>query len=73
MEPDYLAQTDDFRTRGERDTWIRDRTAEAKAQGMKHGRVSLDPDRNLLLVEAWKVCPEEEGEPRWQFATGQLT
>lgn len=73
MEPEYLAQTAELKTGDERRSWVKARYDEAKAQGMRHGRVSFDEANNLLLVEAWKVRPRNEGAPRWQLcADGQL-
>lgn len=68
MKPDYLAQTGECRTAVERDAWIKARVDEAKAEGCRHGRMSYDEEHNLYLVEAWKERPDDEGEPRFQFA-----
>ena len=66
--PDYIAQTAEPMTQDERFEWMRARTKEATAEGMTHGRFTLHPTiPNLLLVEAWKERPADEGEPRWQM------
>lgn len=73
MEPDYLAQTAEPMTPDERREWFRSRAREAGAQGCVHGRMSVDDAENptMALVEAWKVRPSDEGEPRWQMVEGQ--
>lgn len=75
MEPFFIAQTGETKTAQERHDWIRARGDEAKADGSRHGRVSFDPDNNLLLMECWKEVPMRdgqiyEGEPRWQLTAG---
>lgn len=72
MEPFFIAQTADTKTAEERHDWIRTRGDEAKADGSRHGRVSFDPENNLLLMECWKEVPIvdgqlREGNPRWQL------
>lgn len=67
-EPDMLSQTGDLSSGKERRAWIELRADEAKAEGMQHGRCSFDEEHNLVLVEFWKERPDEEGEPRFQFA-----
>lgn len=68
-EPFYIAQTAEKMTGDERYSWFARRTAEAKHEGAKWCRMSVDDaDRpTMCLFEAWRERPADEGEPRWQF------
>ena len=49
--------------------WAIERAAEFFNQGATHYRLTMhETIQNLLLLEAWKVRPEDEGEPHFQFA-----
>lgn len=67
-EPDYIAQTGETRTREEREAWLRARADEAKQEGCVHARATLSDDHSLLLLEAWKETPADEGPPRFSYA-----
>jgi hypothetical protein len=68
-EPDFLSQTAEPMTPAERSMWFQARAREARASGAAHMRATVHPDdENLLLFEAWKVRPDDEGEPRFQFS-----
>lgn len=76
MEPFFIAQTGEAKTPQERHDWLRTRGDEAKTEGSRHGRVTFDPDRNLLLMECWKEVPMrdgklDEGPQRWQLTATQ--
>ena len=66
-EPDYLAQTGDFKVPVAGQHWIRERSFWARKIGCRHIRASWSPEHELLLIEAWKVKPDDEGDPRWQL------
>lgn len=65
-EPDFVSKTDEPMTPDERMAWLRKRVDEANANGAVFHRASVHPDMsNLTLHEAWKVRPDDQGEPRW--------
>lgn len=64
MEPKYIAQV---HTPPDRQAWVRRKVYAAKLRGLEFFRVSFDED--LLLFEAWKERPDDQGEPRWQYET----
>lgn len=72
MEPDFIAQTAEPMLAGERRQWVVERCRESRAKGITFHRLSCHPqNRDLLLLEGWKVQPEDQGEPRFQFAASQ--
>jgi hypothetical protein len=69
MEPDFISQTAEPMSKVERRKWAIERAAEFFNQGATHYRLtSHETIPNLLLLEGWKVRPEDEGEPHFQFA-----
>lgn len=67
-DPEWLSQCGEPLTREQRSAWFRARTLEAKSAGATHARYSLHetiPD--LILFEAWRIRPKDEGEPRWML------
>jgi hypothetical protein len=49
--------------------WTLRHADRARANGLKHGRVTVDPnDPGHLLHEAWPTKPDDEGPPRWWSA-----
>jgi hypothetical protein len=69
MEPDFIAQTAELMTDVERRKWANERAAEFFNQGATHHRLTAhETIPHLLLLEGWKVRPEDEGEPHFQFA-----
>lgn len=69
MEPDFIAQTAKPMSIMERRKWVFERAAEFYHQGAVHHRLTAhETIPHLLLLEGWKVRPEEEGEPHFQFA-----
>ena len=69
MEPDFIAQTAEPMSKSERRRWFEERGGEFSRQGATHFRLTAhETIQNLLLLEAWKVRPEDEGEPHFQFA-----
>jgi hypothetical protein len=71
-EPFVIVQTDCPMTEDERRAWIKGNIDEAYAKGGSFARVTQHPkNRNLYLLEIWKVGPRDQGEPRWQVPTGQ--
>lgn len=68
-EPDFLSQTAEPMTSERRREWYRARAREAESQGAVWHRFSYHPEQtDILLYEGWKVRPDDEGEPRFQFA-----
>lgn len=69
MEPDYLAQTAEPMDHQQRWAWCEDHARRAEEAGCTWRRYTIHQERSeLLLMEGWKVRPENEGEPRFQFA-----
>ena len=70
-EPDFIAQTGEPMTVEEKREWIRRGCRNAEAKGATFHRASVHPEHaDLLLLESWKVRPEDQGEPRFQFCAG---
>lgn len=69
MEPYYLAQTAEPMDDQQRWAWYEDHARRAEAAGCTWRRYTIHPDRpELVLIEAWTARPDNEGEPRFQFA-----
>ena len=70
MEPDFIAQTAEPMSEGERRKWASERAAEFFHKGATHHRLTIhDTIPHLLLLEGWKVRPKDEGEPHFEFAS----
>lgn len=68
MEPFYIRQTAQRMTAKQRNAWVQRCILEAEAHGALLCRFSSHPhDKDILLVEAWKQCVEDKGQPRWQL------
>lgn len=66
-EPFYLRQTAEDMSPEEQRRWVEAEVANAKAQGAVWFRVTKHPQHeNVVLVEAWKKRPSDEGEPRFR-------
>ena len=65
-EPFFVRQTDEPRIADERRAWVEARVAEANAEGSTFARFSHHPVlTNVLLFEAWKERPHDQGAPRF--------
>lgn len=66
-EPFYVAQTEECKTREERDAWLHAIVDDARSKGGSWSRVTLgcEGHPDLLLFESWKVRPEDQGQPRF--------
>jgi hypothetical protein len=65
-EPFYIRQSCAPRTSDEKRAWLESCAAESRAQGATFARASHHPDNcDLLLFEAWKARPDEQGPLRW--------
>jgi hypothetical protein len=74
MEPDFVAQNGDALTREEHDAWVKRCVETATAEGCTHARwTKHDQIPHLFLVEAWKVRPDDEGEPRFALTTANAS
>lgn len=72
MEPEFISQCGGVLSADERRSWFKDRAREARELGCNYCRYSIHPtEPNLILFEGWKVLPESDGEPRWQFSAGE--
>lgn len=50
--------------------WIERHSDLATQEGATFARVSTHPDdESLILFEAWKTKPEDQGELRWSLTT----
>lgn len=50
--------------------WFSARCEEARKEGATFARYSIHPEmENLLLIEAWKERPADQGEIRWQLTS----
>lgn len=69
MEPEFLAQTAEPMTGVERQAWFRARAVEANERGLYWARYSVDDadDPKITLIECWRECPDDHGEPRFQL------
>lgn len=68
-DPFYVAQTEECKTREDRDAWLHTIMDDARAKGGAWSRVTLgcEGHPDLLLFESWKVRPENEGQPRFSL------
>jgi hypothetical protein len=67
-EPDFIYQNGERLTDKERREWFCDRAAEAFRHGAVLMRATIHPmERDLILLEGWRVHPKNQGEPRWQM------
>ena len=67
-EPDFISQTAEPMTPEQRQEWFRWRVTEAENEGATFHRYSHHPGNpDILLHEGWKVRPDDQGEPRFQF------
>ena len=71
VEPDLIVQNHTIKTRRERDHWLVEQNKLALEKGMHFSRYSYDEVRRLNLIEFWKECPKNEGEPRYTDVPGQ--
>lgn len=67
QEPDYIAQVEQKPELHR--AWWRERAIDAAAMGCTFSRASYMQDRwrHFAMFEAWKVRPDDQGEPRWQI------
>ena len=69
MEPDFIWQTAEAYTDEAKRAWWQARGAEAKDAGAVLVRCSYHPTvSGLILCEAWKARPSDQGDIRWQLA-----
>lgn len=72
MEPQFIAQTADVSGADDafRRQWIKDRIKDARDYGMTWPRVSWkhEGSKLIILFEAWKTRPDDEGDPRFGVA-----
>jgi hypothetical protein len=67
-EPDFISQCGEPLTESARLEWFMSRAREAEDAGAVLARYSVHPDiPDLILFEAWKVRPADQGEIRWQL------
>lgn len=53
-------------TFAEKQSWWKDRETEARKEGATFFRYTVHRnDPRLILIEAWKSWPDDQGEPRW--------
>jgi len=67
-KPDYLAQTGELEhisTMAGQQGWFKDAWKEAQEKGCTFARASWSHEYSLLLFEAWKEQPLEQGDPRF--------
>lgn len=65
-EPAFIAQTSGLTTPEERQAWIIQQLNRAYKDYATFWRATIHPERrDILLIEAWKARPKEQGEPRW--------
>lgn len=66
MEPDFVAQNGEIKSREDFDRWMEKNKAEFNPLGCTHVRITKhETIPNLVLFEGWKVRPNDEGEPRF--------
>lgn len=65
-EPIYVAMTGEHWDSGL--DWFDARAKEARDQGATFFRYSHDEPHKMLLIEGWKIRPNDQGEQRWMFA-----
>lgn len=67
-EPDFISQCGELFNDSDRIRWFRQRTKEVKSQGAVLCRYSVHEQiPGLVLFEAWKQRPEDQGDIRWQL------
>lgn len=69
-EPDFRSQTTAPVGSEQRRAWFKARAKDANRQGARWHRYSFDEKTGVLLYEGWKLRPESEGDPRFQFISG---
>lgn len=69
QEPFYTSQSNDPMLPGERADWVRHEAKKANDQGATWSRATAHPkDENIILYEAWKERPKDEGNPRFHLS-----
>jgi hypothetical protein len=69
-EPEFLSQTAEKLNADQRRAWFKARASEADRQGARWHRFTFDLATGTCLYEGWKVRPDAEGDPRFQFIGG---
>ncbi len=68
-EPNFIAQLGEPATPEEHLIWINAQIEAGRVAGSTFFRASYHPElADLILVEGWEKRPDDQGEPRWQFA-----
>jgi hypothetical protein len=68
-DPDFIHQSGEKMSPAQQKEWFRAHAAEMRAEGATFFRATVhDTIAHLLLLEGWKVPPDDQGEVRWQFA-----
>lgn len=70
-EPFFITQCNEPMTPDQRRTWIEGQAKESKQQGSTFARVTVWPPNSepeIILFEAWKERPEDQGEPRFHLS-----
>lgn len=71
-EPFYVRQTAEQMTEDEARRWFHEAAEEACQGGAKWARYTVHPDiKHLMIVEAWRERPDDEGEPRFALTHSQ--
>ena len=67
-EPDHVVQNSMVYSLETGQAWMRSEWEQAELIGMHWVRVTVNPNMSTMwLLEAWKIKPEDEGQPRFRM------
>lgn len=69
-KPEFVTQTAEKMPADKRREWCKSAARGAERQGARWHRYRYDEPTGTLLYEGWKVRPDKEGDPRFQFING---